>query len=90
MVSRSSQRIKLIDFGLSRKLKPGLDNRAMMGTAEFVGKFSIAQLFILLTILEKSKLIKTFSSTETLPWQPSLHNKKKNKKKHTWLKSLLV
>lgn len=36
MVSRSSQRIKLIDFGLSRKLKPGLDNRAMMGTAEFV------------------------------------------------------
>ncbi|XP_029643431.1 death-associated protein kinase 1 [Octopus sinensis] len=36
MVNQTSQRIKLIDFGLSRKLKPGIDSRAMMGTAEFV------------------------------------------------------
>ncbi|XP_064646952.1 death-associated protein kinase 1-like isoform X2 [Lineus longissimus] len=36
LLSPSSQNIKLIDFGLSRKLKAGDDYREMMGTPEFV------------------------------------------------------
>jgi serine/threonine protein kinase len=39
LLSPSSQNIKLIDFGLSRKLEPGKDNREMMGTPEFVGRY---------------------------------------------------
>lgn len=40
LLDRQSTKIKLIDFGLARKLNDKEDYRAMMGTAEFVGKFS--------------------------------------------------
>ena len=36
--SRDSTKIKLIDFGLSRKLKDGEVVKEMLGTPEFVGK----------------------------------------------------
>ena len=34
--SASSHSLKLIDFGLSRKIKPGEEVREMLGTPEFV------------------------------------------------------
>lgn len=36
LLDKNDRRIKLIDFGLSRKIIPGVDVREMMGTPEFV------------------------------------------------------
>lgn len=36
--SKRSSQIKLIDFGLSRKILPGSKIKDMIGTPEFVGK----------------------------------------------------
>ena len=41
LLNRNTQNIKLIDFGLSRRIQPGQEVRDMMGTAEFVGKMWI-------------------------------------------------
>ena len=38
LLSRDCPQIKLIDFGLSRKILPGVEIRDMIGTPEFVGK----------------------------------------------------
>ena len=38
LLDRRSQNVKLIDFGLSRYMKPGSELREMMGTPEFVGE----------------------------------------------------
>lgn len=40
LLNKHSQRIKLIDFGLAQKITASDDIRALMGTAEFVGRFS--------------------------------------------------
>ena len=37
LLDQSSTKIKLIDFGLARRLTDKEDMRAMMGTAEFIG-----------------------------------------------------
>ena len=37
LLDQSSTNIKLIDFGLARRLTDKEDMRAMMGTAEFIG-----------------------------------------------------
>lgn len=37
LLDRTSTKIKLIDFGLARKINDKDDVRAMMGTAEFIG-----------------------------------------------------
>lgn len=39
LLNEESKRIKLIDFGLSRKLKEKEVIKEMMGTAEFVGEW---------------------------------------------------
>ena len=38
LLNRNSQNIKLIDFGLSRKVAKGREIRDMIGTPEFVGE----------------------------------------------------
>lgn len=42
-------RIKVIDFGLAHKIKPGADFKNIFGTPEFVGKsfFTIWNIFTL-------------------------------------------
>ena len=37
---KGDTKIKLIDFGLSRRILPGTVVKDMIGTPEFVGKFS--------------------------------------------------
>lgn len=37
LLHRSSTQVKLIDFGLSRKILPGAKVQDMIGTPEFVG-----------------------------------------------------
>ena len=39
--AKNSTKVKLIDFGLSCKILPKDDHRAMMGTAEFIGKYHV-------------------------------------------------
>ena len=41
LLNHNSNRIKLIDFGLSRKFKPGKEFREMLGTPEFVGNLNL-------------------------------------------------
>lgn len=38
LLRRDSTQVKLIDFGLSRKILPGAKTRDMIGTPEFIGK----------------------------------------------------
>ena len=38
LLSRNSTRLKIIDFGLSRKIAPDNEVREMLGTPEFVGQ----------------------------------------------------
>ena len=40
LLKPKSKKIKLIDFGLSRKLREDEIVKEMMGTPEFVGKFN--------------------------------------------------
>ena len=35
--TKGQKEIKLVDFGLARKIEPGQEVREMMGTAEFAG-----------------------------------------------------
>lgn len=37
LLNKNSTNIKLIDFGISRRIRNGDDVRAMLGTPEFVG-----------------------------------------------------
>jgi serine/threonine protein kinase len=37
LVDKDSRRIKIIDFGLSRKLSSSIECREILGTPEFVG-----------------------------------------------------
>ncbi len=39
---KGGKEIKLVDFGLARKLEPGVELREMMGTPEFAGKYFIS------------------------------------------------
>lgn len=43
---RGESKIKLIDFGLSRRILPGTVVKDMIGTPEFVGKFISVSLSI--------------------------------------------
>lgn len=38
LLDRDCPQVKLIDFGLSRKMLPGVETRDMIGTPEFVGE----------------------------------------------------
>jgi len=42
-----SEQLKIIDFGLARKLTDNIECREMLGTPEFVGRF----LFVFLPVL---------------------------------------
>ena len=38
--SKTSDRLKIIDFGLSRQLVGNAESRELLGTAEFVGEWN--------------------------------------------------
>ncbi len=38
LLDRGCSRLKIIDFGLSRKMKDGTEVRELLGTPEFVGE----------------------------------------------------
>lgn len=39
LIKRGETKIKLVDFGLSRQIYPGVSVKDMIGTPEFVGTF---------------------------------------------------
>ena len=68
LLDRNSTKIKLIDFGLARKIMDKEDVRAMMGTAEFIGN-PFLRLFLLLFVIyliTKARLSLTDSLTHSI------------------------
>lgn len=59
---RGEPRIKLIDFGLSRRILPGTIVKDMIGTPEFVGKSIVA--FSKLSIEFSRFVFGLFTSTQ--------------------------
>ena len=44
--SKTSDRLKIIDFGLSRVIDKEKESREIIGTAEFIGEYHSLHLFI--------------------------------------------
>lgn len=53
LLEKNKTQIKIIDFGISRKLRPNEPTKETFGTPEFVGKCFLLRAFVLCLIIDQ-------------------------------------
>lgn len=72
LLRRGEPRIKLIDFGLSRKIPPGVLIKDMIGTPEFVGWLSFIVFWCIVKFSANARIMVNvlFSAPEIVNYDP--------------------